>query len=69
MRELIAQHASAHEGEMRPVDPSHQLQVGRADRAGQVVHGAAAHAQQLGLARTLDRGSFKASVQRPGPLS
>jgi len=36
---------------MQPVDPSHQLQVGRADRAGQVVHRASADARQLGLAR------------------
>ncbi len=51
-RELIAQHASTHEGvvQMQPIDAAHQLQVGRADRAGQVVHRASAHAQQLGLA-------------------
>jgi len=49
--ELIAQHASPHEGvlQMPFVNAAHERQIGIADRARQVVHRAPAEAQQLGL--------------------
>ena len=52
-RELPAQHASAHEGvlQVQLVDAAHERLVGLTDRPRQAIHRAAAHAQQLGLAR------------------
>ena len=51
--QLVAQHARTHEGmlQVQLVDLEHQRQIGRADRPGQVIHRAPAHAQQPGLAR------------------
>jgi hypothetical protein len=45
--QLIAQHARTHEGvlQVELVDLEHQCQIGLADRPGQVVHRAPAHAQ------------------------
>jgi hypothetical protein len=61
---LAMQHARAHEGELHVqlVQAAHEVQVRLADGPRQLVHRAAAHAQQLGLARdgqgviTVDQG-------------
>ena len=55
--QLPAQHARAQEGVLKVqlVDAAHERQIGRAGGRGQVVHRAAAHAQQMRLARDRQR--------------
>ena len=49
---LVTQHACAHEGmlQVQFVNATHERQIGRADKSGQIVHAAPADAGQLRLA-------------------